>query len=754
MRKALSLILAVVMVALMIPFAAFTTAAADPYSMTTDFTAATPDNGSTGNITANLPTGWAANDDKNTAPAKNAWPTTINYDWKDSHHANVKDTYEDEVKYIGVRLGGGNQGIFMTDAANVPTNILNGTTKHTITVKWNTTYKFANIRFGWSGDAATVPTADTFMSANQVAFNATGGPGNAAQFSDAAGGNFFFNNSTGKYATEILNKYNEAVAVADVKSAHSAGLKAGNQFTTTIEVVNGKVSAVYNEVDGVMFKYTPYEDVNAKGYLSIWIANWGDNNTANIQSVEIAEIVDTPETPEGPSLPNAADVPTLGLTLPEGWVISTDDAAGTANSVGANGVILGGDSQSLAMTTKVGAGEQRVIAIDFGIVSQIGMLHLTWEADKPSAGNVPQNDNGKAFGGNDLFLCMFGGPDLNPVADASTIHMKVSKSASDGDWLSNDCTGYVRATVDGTWTKHTGMKRWAPANGHYVGGSDVGLGKWTAVRDVLYDGACGTNGTKMVLYVELDANNCITGTYQQYVLYDANGNFVKEYVVYTANANTYKASCDGYLTIGHTAGKKEVDAAKSALAVKSVKINKGTTTNMGESIYSMDFQAWGAENPQTIDAEGYNDYMYSVTSNVELANGEASYRNDEDATGIRFTTGFNGDAMQLLVDLYENGSITKVEFGTLITLTPWAEAAGGVTHAKLDAVAGESIAYIEVEATLGEWYAENTFAGTVITENTTREYQAVGFAKITLATGKVVVVYSDATTATLAGVQA
>ena len=84
MKKTLSLVLALVMVALMLPFAAFTTSAEDPYYSFTDFTKATPDAGTSGNITPNLPTGWVATDDANTALGHKAWTTTINYDWKEN----------------------------------------------------------------------------------------------------------------------------------------------------------------------------------------------------------------------------------------------------------------------------------------------------------------------------------------------------------------------------------------------------------------------------------------------------------------------------------------------------------------------------------------------------------------------------------------------------------------------------------------------------------------------------------------------
>ena len=297
MKKTLSLVLALVMVALMLPFAAFTTSAEDPYYSFTDFTKATPDAGTSGNITPNLPTGWVATDDANTALGHKAWTTTINYDWKENPHSVQDEVYEDEQKPIGVRFGGANMGIAMTDAAGVPEGILKGTTDYTITVKWNTTHKFAHMRWGWSGlDATTgapiVPTKDTVAAAQNIAYNYTGGPSNVGgaqeAFGDGAdkGGNMMFNNT---YCADRQNEYGSQVNHAYIDAAHHAGVVAGSQVTTTFEVVGGKVVAVYNTISGVTVTYLPSSDFVANGYFSIWITNWGDNNTANVQSVEIKE---------------------------------------------------------------------------------------------------------------------------------------------------------------------------------------------------------------------------------------------------------------------------------------------------------------------------------------------------------------------------------------------------------------------------------------------------------------------------------
>ena len=63
MKKTLSLVLALVMVALMLPVAAFTTSADEaPYYYYEDFTKLTPNDGLSGTLTGALPTGWISTD--------------------------------------------------------------------------------------------------------------------------------------------------------------------------------------------------------------------------------------------------------------------------------------------------------------------------------------------------------------------------------------------------------------------------------------------------------------------------------------------------------------------------------------------------------------------------------------------------------------------------------------------------------------------------------------------------------------------
>lgn len=115
-------------------------------------------------------------------------------------------------------------------------------------------------------------------------------------------------------------------------------------------------------------------------------------------------------------------------------------------------------------------------------------------------------------------------------------------------------------------------------------------------------------------------------------------------------------------------------------------------------------------------------------------------------TGVRFLTQLSENAFQDLVDLSDAKWIKDVRIGTLITVTQWVEKVDEVTFASLDAVRDGHTAYINVEATLGDFKYLNTFAGTVFTEDDSRTYYARGYVKVILANGEEIISYSDSET--------
>ena len=376
MKKTLSLVLALVMVALMLPVAAFTTSADEaPYYYYEDFTKAGSDDGTSGNISASLPTGWLAKDDPDKVLGHKAWTTTLNYDWVEKPHSIEKEAYLDEPKNIGVRLGGADQGIAMTEAAGLPSKILNAEVDYVLTVTWNSTHKFAHIRFGWSG--ATVPTTYNVAASQYVALNHTGGPSNAGVGAtleaygdgEGKGGNWMFN---GTYASDIQNEYGNQMSYAEILGAHSASIQAGAVFTSTFEIVDGKVAAVYNEIGGTTVKYMPSADVSAKGYFSIWITNWGANCTANIRTVEIKEVkINDPVFPEGSNTEVISAIKAVQKNL--------DDAKTELQNAIANGDTAL-DNKITALDTALKAAEAAYKAADSNLKTELGTKIETADA--------------------------------------------------------------------------------------------------------------------------------------------------------------------------------------------------------------------------------------------------------------------------------------------------------------------------------------------------------------------------------------
>lgn len=270
-----------------------------PFNYYIDFTKLPPDAGTTGTINGTLPEAWVSKPDPDIVTKYDAEgrkfstiTTAINYEADKTAQGDVQVNN-------GVRFGGADQGIAMTDKAGIPSRILKATTDYTVTVKWNTTYKFAWIRFGWSGKGEdgkiAVPTGSTVIAGTNIGFNYTGGPHNLGGVQEAFGdfvqkkvdgGNFTFN---GVGSGSITDEYGRELDLQGVYDLYADGVKHGHQATTTIQISGGKVVAVYNTIDGITAKYTPATDFIPLGYFSVWISNWGNNNAASVQSVEIKE---------------------------------------------------------------------------------------------------------------------------------------------------------------------------------------------------------------------------------------------------------------------------------------------------------------------------------------------------------------------------------------------------------------------------------------------------------------------------------
>ena len=310
-------------------------------------------------------------------------------------------------------------------------------------------------------------------------------------------------------------------------------------------------------------------------------------------------------------------IPYPSITMPDGWVISKDDLANWENRVDANGVTLGSQAQYVQMNTKdgVGIGQKRVLAIDFGIDSKIQIMRISWE---PNAGTAQAYN---WHNGSDLDIVFAGGPKEPNNSEDAKLCIKMCTGTS-YTWQNNN--RYYSVAV----TKLVDGERVTTTSNLLAYRVDTS----TDFMKVLADGANKGTGTQMVVYFDISENNKITAIHQKYVYHDANGNFVSEIVASMPVNLANVIVCDGYLTIGHNGW-----GGNTALTVKSVNINAGSYAEMGESIYSEDFKAYGKENPQklteaiaTYKTDRTNRYNADGKWNLTLPEGYIHHENTDD----------------------------------------------------------------------------------------------------------------------------
>lgn len=722
MRKALSLILAVVMVALMIPFAAFTTAAADPFYKVWDFTNLTPDDGADKDINPSLPKGVQAQTGKAIA---------LNWEGVDINEA-----------YASVGLDAN---------AGLPEGIVNGTTDYIMEFTWNVTNKVSQIRFGWkttapvytagaNGAAGTSTLVNT--SAAAMAWNANNlnnayvGPG-----------------SRGIAQGKMFNKYTAYDAQGNQidfgKTDHYAdftdGVCAGVEYTFSIVVRDGLAKQIYVYSEGALVRrYDLETEYAAVGYFQVWAH--GGGSFFNVKSFAVKEI-------------GEEETSTAPIYNPvRGQVVHNVDMSKVANADAlpyslvqdrANGGSVWFENGTLNQTV-VGQSSSKTfmngVKLDKELFAGAGK---NFTLDFTIAGGSKSRILMVAFGMDDDIAGTY--------ADANCFKFRFR------DANKYQCDGFS------TYVYDADAKAWTQANADNIqglpaemvenieAGEDINVkivvnqvvsvayitvkGQTVKAIDTTLKADKKANTDKKILVDNADAGDVM-------ILQNANSsNLVAIKNVKIVNSAVYYGTemptSDAQILMPANTSVVKNDGIATFTAV-------GTEVTPAANVVAQRVNGGDYTAPAKVNTEAGKIYSFVDASKLTLAAGAASLRDEEGNTAIRFTSVFNASDLQTLVDLYEAGIVSKVEVGTLITTTPWAEAAGEVTHAALDDIANGKTAYIEVEATINQWYATNTFAGSVITSNVDREYQAVGFINVELANGANLVVYSAVTASDLA----
>ncbi len=149
--------------------------------------------------------------------------------------------------------------------------------------------------------------------------------------------------------------------------------------------------------------------------------------------------------------------------------------------------------------------------------------------------------------------------------------------------------------------------------------------------------------------------------------------------------------------------------------------------------------------------ERYEILTTEYISTIVLTAGTPTLRLAKNA-GIRYTTAFRPDDLSFINALVNNGAIVDLKMGTVVTTEGHAAEVGEITKEALSAY-GESVGknvYIDIVADAGALYAENTFAGSIIgVKSYTIDYVAAGYIEVTFADGTKAAAYSDTAAASV-----
>ena len=668
MKRTLSLILAVVMVALMIPFAAITSVAASDVLYSMDFTewgAKNPNAVTEVNGTLTMPDGWESTPDNN---------------------ADLYNSISDK----GLFLGGAAQGFGMN---YIPET--NGA--YVIKFQWQTEHKIGVLRFGFTqGDKplslyvnkgyeymATMafpyqagPTNNNAMTANWGKYNnvATYETGGVVWHANERWGAGDMANGF-KRTTEIYDKNGNAVDQLTARTNLAYPAVRGDLFTTYIFVGEDNiVDKVAMEVAGLRYEYMAPIDISANGRLGIWITNDGTTTSAYFKNVSYID-----------NSNDSFEYPAIGNSSTENAEVCYNYNFSEAKSLS--------DIPALELLD----GENGNVSL------RDGKLYI--ETEKDYTTQTVHADTALVLPNE--YLPEDGNYTIEFVLDGSSYFNYLFAGWTNSDYTTGSISAseffnlgsYYKDDVRGNNNKLFANKGLTNALGTSVSTADLPAN----MRD-----SREGNEIRVQLIV---SNNLFRYAYVSVV--------TEEGVLYSHYGQTATAAISEGM---HFALRfRNLGGYGASIGIKSI-------TVLDDAYCDLDTTNYSAAGVQEIIAATTLTKGVATYRNEKVTVEDTEYT----VEGIRFTTTVTEADFQTLVDLVDAGKVDSVEFGTLITTKAWADAAGAVTFEALNAKKGDKTAYVAVMATIGDFYDIDTFAGTICTTNTERTYVAVGFAKVTI----------------------
>ena len=739
MKRALSLFLALVMVALMVPFAAIISSATGEAG--TGYTPGTVFHHTDFTTLADLSQGNLTGTDLSDALAKAGYKVT-----NDTDATKVTGLWND-----GVYLGGSDQGFAMTSATNLPADIVDGTAPHVVEV----TVEFDSVRlflFGWS-------TADFNPDENNSISNGTNGNSQLV---------YRFNNGSGSEseAPQTIDSFTAYTEDGETALSHNERVnrfvegKSNSYYKMSIVIANGTIEKVYVENTGVVNCYKPNDGTvkQVNGYLRMWHNGWGTGKDMFVRSVKI--YAGTYGDDKGNTLGTyyKYDPATAPATYTAGQVLHNVDVANVTNMADLGYHFIEGDSKAKvwledgAINLK-GGSMKSYIKLDSDKIFPAGLGDYTLEYSMKFNPETHiaftafgLNDAGGTYGFSDSNTFKFRGKESAYYSSDSTKVYRWNADTSAWDpvvysWLNvNEQTetacdrmpeDVVAALKAGAYANVKIPFSNNSASDVYVTVGDVQLkiDKNYALRATAGDiGFCQTSDTMDNYVLSFKSFRVVAGSD-----YDA-----LDWGDKAENATIVDNKAQAYV---YTNGTCEVVEAGSTVEVPANAIAVKTTAGY---VAADDFVAEAGKGYEIVTSD-------DVAAMVVKA-GKADLRLAQNP-GVRFKTNFYSYDYDTLIDLSAAG-IVSVKIGTLVTTDAYRAEVDEFTAAKL-ATYGETVnktVYMDIVADATDLYADNTFAGSVIgVKAYDRVYVAVGYVTVTYADSTSATLYTGETTASVLG---
>ncbi len=742
MKRALSLFLALVMVALMVPFAAIISSATGEAA--TGYTPGTVFYHTDFTTLADLSNGQTySGTELDTILAK----------------AGVKVTADDnadavtQLYYGGVVLGGSDQAIKLTSATNLPVAVVNGTTDYVVkaTLSYNNGYRWI-ARFGTD--------AQGFQEGEGFRWLTPDTNKNCAM----EDGGFTAYDVTG--TTEVSNPQSALLTSGDAKTR--------SYYEMSIVVADGAITDVYMTLNSNTVRYKADTPIAVTGYFRFSHSGWGSGKSTTVREIKIyagGYGDDANSNTLGTYYKYDAAVP--AETYVPGTVLHNVNMANITNKADLGYDFITDKTnadvwlEDDALVATV-ANDNSYVKLDSDKIFPAGMGSYTLEYDVKfynrthilftafglndkadfSFKTTQGNDSRGAYGWADWDSFKFRGDASNKYAcDSARTYVYNGTEWEEVVYTytdANDMPAYERGIMPDDVIEALSAGAYAtvqiPVKNHIlkevyitVGDTTVKVVRNDAVRIVAGDIGLTGSGVGDSNIFAISRISVMAGTDYDTLNWGANAE----------NATILDTKAQAYVYVD--------DVMTEVEAGTTVKISDYTT----EAVAVM--TADGAKAAVDFVAEagkGYEIVTKTDVADFAINAGGTDLRLAQNP-GIRFKTSFARRHWGAYMELADGGVISEIKVGTLVTTEAYRAEVDEFTAAKLDAsasaVAGKTV-YMDIVADAKDLYTIQSFAGSVIgVKDYTRTYVAVGYVTVTYADGSSTTFYTAEQTASVVG---